>query len=294
MLEITHQRHFDPQITLLSFILTVRCGCDCEALEHCGIGVLLVFVALGGAGHSSASVWLDTGRALGTECHTLVGTGHSSVQQMCNTPVTSWALSACWLSTPPATRALPANSRSPHNHCIKRSGETLPQTLSTLHLPQMPTSMIRKKKPSGRRGSGTTGLASEAEKIMSGVERQLIKLLDSDSDEDAAELARVWPNAPPSCVVVVPGVKGHFKYIMNIKDRLAGEGFVLGLPYPHRPKVAGQLSLQQEAAMRRRQAKEDTALTPEQKERIEFNRRRALEIRHAASAQSGGRAEDFC
>ena len=198
------------------------------------------------------------------------------------------------LSTPPATRALPANSRSPHHHCIKRSGETLPQTLSALHLPQMPTSTIRKKKPSGRRGSGTTGLASEAEKIMSGVERQLIKLLDSDSDEDAAELARVWPNAPPSCVVVVPGVKGHFKYIMNIKDRLAGEGFVLGLPYPHRPKVAGQLSLQQEAAMRRRQAKEDTALTPEQKERIEFNRRRALEIRHAASAQSGGRAEDFC
>ena len=125
----------------------------------------------------------------------------------------------------------------------------------------MPSRAIRK-----RRSSVTDSMASNAEKIQSGVKRQLIELLDSEID--AAKLAKLWPEAPVHCVVVVPGAKGHWNYIRNISERLEAEGFTLGLPYPHRPKPA-------------------VVPTPEQKAMIEANRLRALAIhaaRHANAA----------
>lgn len=130
-------------------------------------------------------------------------------------------------------------------------------------------------KPGKKRGSVTDNMHSDAEKILSGVDRQKIKLLDSE--ENAEELAKYWPEAPAPCVVVVPGSKGHFVCIKHIADRLEATGFVLGLPYPHRPKLPGQQTLRQEAEMKRRQAKQDAALTEEQRERIERNKRQALE-----------------
>ena len=136
----------------------------------------------------------------------------------------------------------------------------------------MPSRPVRK--PSKKRSNVTDAMASNAEKIVSGLDRQLIELIDSE--EDAAKLAAIWPGAPTPCVVVVPGSKGHFNYIKNIHERLSAEGFVLALPYPYRPKLPGQLPLRQEAAMKRRQAKEDAALTKEQQERIESNRLRAI------------------
>ena len=137
----------------------------------------------------------------------------------------------------------------------------------------MPARAIRKSNK--KRPIATDSLGSNAEKIVSGVDRQLIELIDSD--ENSGRLRQYWPDAPAPCVVVVPGIKGHFNYIRNIADRLQAEGFVMDLPYPHRPKTPGQLPLQQEAAMKRRQAKEDAALTADQKKRIERNRAAALE-----------------
>ena len=125
-------------------------------------------------------------------------------------------------------------------------------------------------------------MQSDAEKLMSGCKRQLITTLDSDTDAD--QLHKHWPEHPTSCVVVVPGTKGHFEYIRNITPRLEALEFVMGLPFPHRPKAPGQQSIEQEAAMRCRQAAEDTALTPDQRNRIENNKRRALEIRTLKAA----------
>jgi len=130
-------------------------------------------------------------------------------------------------------------------------------------------------KTNKKRRSVTDHMHSDAEKILYGADRQLIRLLDSD--EDAEELAKYCPQALAPCVVVVPGSKGHVNYIKNIVDRLEATGFVLGLPYPHRPKLPGQQTLHQEAEMKRRQAKQDAALTEEQRERIERNKRQALE-----------------
>ena len=76
----------------------------------------------------------------------------------------------------------------------------------------------------------TDTMASNPEKIVSGVDRQLIELIDSE--EDAAKLAEVWPEAPAPCVVVVPGSNGHFNYIKAIHERLSAVGFVLALPGP--------------------------------------------------------------
>ena len=137
----------------------------------------------------------------------------------------------------------------------------------------MPPRSIRK--PSKKRPSVTDSMESNAEKIVSGVTRKKIELIDSD--EDAAKLEQVWPGAPVPCVVVVPGSKGHFNYIKKIHERLSAEGFILGLPYPHRPKRPGQLPLHLEAEMRIRQSNEGRALTEEQRERIERNKRLALE-----------------
>ena len=84
----------------------------------------------------------------------------------------------------------------------------------------MPTALkgIRKKRP-----SVTDSMKSDAEKILSGVQRELIQLLDSDVD--AVALRDVWPTAPRSCLVVVPGPKGHKSYIYLIRQRLKAEGF---------------------------------------------------------------------
>ena len=138
--------------------------------------------------------------------------------------------------------------------------------------------------PKDSRKSPTDNMQSDAEKLLSACERQLIVILDTDTD--AKQLHKHWPEHPSSCVVVVPGAKGHFNYIRNIAPRLEALEFVLGFPFPHRPKVPGQQSLEQEAAMRRRQAAEDAAITTEQRDRIERNKRRALEIRaqNAATA----------
>ena len=136
-------------------------------------------------------------------------------------------------------------------------------------------------KSAKKRPSPTDDMHSDAEKLVSGCDRKLITILDSDSD--AEQLHTHWPEHPASCIVVVPGPKGHFNYIRNTATRLEALGFVMGLPFPHRPKAPGQQSVAQEAAMRRRQAAESAALTPKQRERIECNKRRALEI-HAQKA----------
>ena len=61
---------------------------------------------------------------------------------------------------------------------------------------------------------------------MSGVERELIKILDADTQ--SVELRGYWPDHPFSCEVVVPGPKGHFDYIRNIVGRLEPLGFAFG------------------------------------------------------------------
>ena len=132
-------------------------------------------------------------------------------------------------------------------------------------------------KATRKRKSSTGAMQSHAEQLISGSERQLITILDSDTD--TAQLRTHWPEHPAACIVVVPGAKGHMNYIRNIATRLEALEFVMGLPFPHRPKAPGQQSIEQESAMRRRQAVEDAALTPEQRSRIEHNKRRALEIR---------------
>lgn len=101
---------------------------------------------------------------------------------------------------------------------------------------------IRKKRP-----SITDSMKTNAEKIRSGVARQLIELLDSDVEAHAVH--EVWPGAPPSCLVVVPGAKGHWKYIINIKERLKAEGFKFSgeARLWYRPRLAGQLVLPEKA-----------------------------------------------
>lgn len=127
-----------------------------------------------------------------------------------------------------------------------------------------------------KRKSVTDGMASDAEKLMSGVQRKLIKILDSDTHQ--AELRDYWPDHPPSCEVVVPVSRGHLSYIRNIADRLKALDFVPG-QFPHRVKAPGQPSVELDATIKRRQAKETAELTAHQRTRIEQNRLRALEIR---------------
>ena len=105
-----------------------------------------------------------------------------------------------------------------------------------------------------KRKSVTDNMSSDAEKLMSGVDRRLISILDSEVDEE--ELSKIWPDHPQNCIVVVPDIKGHFRYITSIPDRLISVGFDLSLRYPHRVKVPGQLTVQEEAAMKKRQATE--------------------------------------
>ena len=126
-----------------------------------------------------------------------------------------------------------------------------------------------------KRKSVTDGMSSDAEKLMSGVQRELIKILDADTQSD--ELREHWPDHPPACEVVVCGPKGHPNYIRNITDRLEALGFARG-KFPHRGKRPGQPSVEQEAQIRRRQATETAELTVDKRARAEQNKRRALEI----------------
>lgn len=58
---------------------------------------------------------------------------------------------------------------------------------------------------------------SDTEKVWSGIERKLIKIVQPSSSE--------WPNPPPGVHVVLPGTKGHKAYIFNIRGRLKAIGF---------------------------------------------------------------------
>ena len=143
-----------------------------------------------------------------------------------------------------------------------------------------------------KRKSVTDGMGSDAEKLMSGVQRELIRILDADTQPD--ELREHWPDHPPACEVVVPGPRGHAKYIGNIADRLEALGFAFG-KFPHRSKRPGQPSAELEARIRRRQAKEKVALTADQRARIEQNRLRAVGSqngRQRVRASPGGLRSD--
>lgn len=63
----------------------------------------------------------------------------------------------------------------------------------------------------------TVAEGSDAEKVWSGIERKLIKIVQPSSSE--------WPNPPPGVHVVLPGTKGHNAYIFQIRDRLKAIGF---------------------------------------------------------------------
>ena len=127
-----------------------------------------------------------------------------------------------------------------------------------------------------KRKSVTDGMASDAEKLMSGVHRGLVEILDADTQPH--ELSKHWPDHPRDCEVVVPGPNGHHKYLVNIADRLVALGFAFGT-FPYRHKSPGQPSVELEAKIKSRQAKETAELTADQRARIEQNRLRALEIR---------------
>ena len=63
----------------------------------------------------------------------------------------------------------------------------------------------------------TVAECSDAEKLWSGIERKLIKVVQPSSSE--------WPNPPPGVHVVLPGTKGHRAYIFQIRGRLKAIGF---------------------------------------------------------------------
>ena len=134
---------------------------------------------------------------------------------------------------------------------------------------------MAKEQQMPKRKSVTDRMSSDAEKLVSGVQRGLIKILDADTQSD--ELSKHWPDHPPACEVVVCGPKGHPNYIRNITDRLEALGFAFG-KFPHRGKRPGQPSVELEAQIKIRQAKA-ADLTTEQRARSEQNKRRALEIR---------------
>ena len=67
-----------------------------------------------------------------------------------------------------------------------------------------------------RRKSITDGMTNE-QKLESAVERELISL-------ETSPCARV-PSFPAGYALVLPGPKGHAKYVINIRDRLKAAGF---------------------------------------------------------------------
>ena len=113
--------------------------------------------------------------------------------------------------------------------------------------------MPRKSIKKPPRHSVTAGMKSEAEKILSGVERGLLELLDSDDDGDL--LSKLWPGAPTPCIVAVNTAK-QFDYVFAIKERLKAEGFLWDpdAVFWYRPKIHGQLTLAQKARSERNRA----------------------------------------
>ena len=107
------------------------------------------------------------------------------------------------------------------------------------------TTIAKKKRP-----SPTDQMHNDVEKILSGVERGLMKLLDSD--KDGAELSRIWPDAPKPCIVVVNTAR--FNYVYKIKERLKNEYFhwAPGVKMWYCRKVPGQLTLQERADLYKR------------------------------------------
>ena len=73
------------------------------------------------------------------------------------------------------------------------------------------------KKVSTKKKKSVTDGMSNAEKIDSGVKRELIRFVYTPD----AEL----PDVPAGLRVVLPGPKGHNNYIFNIKERLKEAGF---------------------------------------------------------------------
>ena len=69
-----------------------------------------------------------------------------------------------------------------------------------------------------RRKSVTDGLKSNSAKLESGVDRGLIRLLVTPTPE--------FPSFQQGFALVVPGPKGHAKYVINIRDRLKQAGFM--------------------------------------------------------------------
>ena len=63
-------------------------------------------------------------------------------------------------------------------------------------------------KPRAKRPSVTDGMGTVVEKLASGVQRKLIKVVEQDGR---------W--------LVEPGERGHASYIYNIKDRLKADNF---------------------------------------------------------------------
>ena len=80
-------------------------------------------------------------------------------------------------------------------------------------------SAIQKKKK--KRLSVTASMTSDVQKLNSGIERKLIKVVLTPHPSVSGK----WPGAPPGIQVVVPGELGHSAYIFQIKDRLKNSGF---------------------------------------------------------------------
>ena len=79
---------------------------------------------------------------------------------------------------------------------------------------------IQKKKKK-KRLSVTASMNSDVQKLNSGIERKLIKVVLTPHPSVSGK----WPGAPPGIQVVVPGELGHSAYIFQIKDRLKNSGF---------------------------------------------------------------------
>eukprot|EP00966_Prymnesium_polylepis_P215526 4991080-Prymnesium_polylepis.1 len=111
-------------------------------------------------------------------------------------------------------------------HCLARARtEQVTERGDSLAMPTRGICKPNKKRASvteqKKRSSITENMSSDAERILSAVDRGLIKLLDSDTD--GVELNRLWADAPKPCVVAVN--LARFNYIIAIKERLKTEGF---------------------------------------------------------------------
>lgn len=71
--------------------------------------------------------------------------------------------------------------------------------------------------PKSKRRSVTDGMATNFEKLRSGVERGLVVFKRPAADE--------FPTAHDLYIIAAPGKKGHSNYLYNIRDRLKEAGF---------------------------------------------------------------------